>query len=46
MGLFSGLTGSFLAGATERVSANWKEDREKWKLRLLRKRNCFMTMLS
>ena len=29
MGIFSGLSGAFLAGATEKISANWKEDREK-----------------
>jgi hypothetical protein len=41
MGLFSGLTGSFLAGATERVSANWKEDREKMEAKIAKKTQLF-----
>ena len=37
MGIFSGLSGAFLAGATERVSANWKESREKMEAKINKK---------
>jgi hypothetical protein len=41
MGIFSGLSGAFLAGATERVSANWKEDREKMEAKINKKTQLF-----
>ena len=41
MGIFSGLSGAFLAGATERVSANWKESREKMEAKINKKTQLF-----
>jgi hypothetical protein len=41
MGIFSGLSGSFLAGASERISANWKEDREKMEAKIAKKTQLF-----
>ena len=41
MGIFSGLSGSFLAGASERISANWKEDREKMEAKINKKTQLF-----
>ena len=41
MGIFSGLSGAFLAGATERVSANWKEGREKMEAKINKKTQLF-----
>lgn len=41
MGIFSGLSGAFLAGATERVSANWKENREKMEAKIAKKTQLF-----